>query len=417
MHQTAKAHLYSSLLKIKAIAASTDLPDQLRTGVPKPELSEEEKISLHNVTSGLYNREQVKQVIDKAVSTVCQALNVPVPEKSKRSRKEKRKEESQEEKEDVNSIMLSRAAAEDVDMDDDNEEDDDVDGDEDEDEDVTDFEGFESDIDEPGPVAGSTDPETDDKEEVDFSQYDHLLGSASENEAGSGDESWDESILAKYRGTEKANLDDISVSGGSDAESSPSDDEEDESAPPVESQKKKQKAESKLSKKVTAPPTDSTFLPSLMGGYVSGSESASDIDVEPPKKRRGQRARQAIWEKKYGSGAKHLQKAAQEEKQGRDSGWDMRRGAVGQGDGGRRTPWKQGVNDPFSKGNAPARNDKRQSRQPQQRSNTYQAPEPPRRPPPKKDNEGPLHPSWEARKKAKESQKGAEFAGKKITFD
>ncbi|KAG0148060.1 hypothetical protein CROQUDRAFT_670187 [Cronartium quercuum f. sp. fusiforme G11] len=66
-------------------------------------------------------------------------------------------------------------------------------------------------------------------------------------------------------------------------------------------------------------PSTSTFLPSLNVGYVCGDSDASS--VEDPvydrleremgrKNRRGQRARRAIWEKKFGKGAKHLQKVA-----------------------------------------------------------------------------------------------------------
>ena len=357
-------------------------------------MSEEEKTSLHNVTSGLYNREQVKQVIDKAVKTICETLNVPVPEKGKRSRKEKRKDAAQSSKEDAPSIMLQRQAAEDADE---------------EEEEVTDFEGFESDVDEPGPATAASTATVEPTDEDEFSQYDHLLGSASDDDNDSGDGSWDEDLLAKYRGTEKPNLDDISDSGSvSDAESLAS--EQQEASPSPEPQPKKKQKTDKAPK---AAPKDSTFLPSLMGGYVSGSESASDVDVEPPKKRRGQRARQAIWEKKYGSGAKHLQKEILEQKYGRDNGWDMKRGAVGDGgNAGRRTPWKQGVSNPVSKDNSNQRNTPadRGQRRPQQQE------ERPRRPT-KKDDEGPLHPSWVARKQAKDAQKGASFAGSKITFD
>jgi hypothetical protein len=141
----------------------------------------------------------------------------------------------------------------------------------------------------------------------------------------------------------------------------------------------------------------STFLPSLMGGYISGSESASDIEEAKPKKRRGQRARQAIWEAKYGSSAKHLQKSSN--KGGRDSGWDMRRGAVDGDDQGKRLPWKKGIQRPgsaYSQGQGEAA---------------------PALKPRKRDDEGTLHPSWEARKKARETQKTVAFTGQKVVFD
>ena len=73
------------------------------------------------------------------------------------------------------------------------------------------------------------------------------------------------------------------------------------------------------------------FVPTLQVGYISGSESSAtdvDADMAPRKNRRGQRARQAIWEKKYGAGAKHLK---QPNKGTRDSGWDLKRGAMARG--------------------------------------------------------------------------------------
>lgn len=193
-----------------------------------------------------------------------------------------------------------------------------------------------------------------------------------------------------------------SVSGsgsgsGSESESeSESDSDVSAISPPPKASRKDSKKEDQMRSK-------GGMLPSLMGGYISGSESdASDIDVAPAgrKNRRGQRARQAIWEKKFKDKAKHLK----QEQAGRDSGWDLKRGAV---DGSDRTPWKKGIKTPFGR--------KPEGRHDEQE---HDAPEPRRpRPPTKKDDEGPLHPSWEARKKAKEAQQTAAFQGKKITFD
>lgn len=326
--------MHLSLLKVKSIAASPDLPDELRRGVSKPDLPEEEQTALHNVTSGLYNKEPVKKAMDRAVKAVCGALKVPLPESSKRSRKDKRKDQGEQ-------------------------------------------------------------PDTEGKEVTEFDKLDELLGSSSDEE-----EDWISDKYAKFRGKETVNLDDISVSGsGEESEADSVSQESTRSAsPPPE---KKQKTE----KRSTAPTSagsirDSTFLPSLMGGYISGSESASDIEDAKPKKRRGQRARQAIWEQKYGSGAKHLSKP--QNRSGRDSGWDMRRGAV-DGDGqGQRTPWKKGIQNPMAKTS---------SRPSGVQGVSASAPVR------KRDDEGTLHPSWEARKKAKESQKATAFAGSKVVFD
>ncbi|PBK74739.1 Bud-site selection protein [Armillaria solidipes] len=61
----------------------------------------------------------------------------------------------------------------------------------------------------------------------------------------------------------------------------------------------------------------STFLPSLSVGFIKGNEdsdwSDSDAkagDIEQKKNRRGQRARRAIWEKKYGKNANHKKQEA-----------------------------------------------------------------------------------------------------------
>ncbi|KAF9049646.1 Bud-site selection protein [Hymenopellis radicata] len=64
----------------------------------------------------------------------------------------------------------------------------------------------------------------------------------------------------------------------------------------------------------------STFLPSLSVGFIKGSDDsdwdegeAKAGDIEQKKNRRGQRARRAIWEKKYGKNANHKKKEAQVE--------------------------------------------------------------------------------------------------------
>lgn len=155
------------------------------------------------------------------------------------------------------------------------------------------------------------------------------------------------------------------------------------------------------------PPTQpgtSTFLPSLMGGYFSNSDSeASDIDIAPPlkKNRRGQRARQAIWEKKFKAEAKHLKK--QQQKGGRDAGWDMKRGAVGAGDG---KPWKRGIRNPLASGAGAETTGANMEAVAERKPKV-----------PKRDDTGTLHPSWEAKKKAKEAQGIVAFQGKKTTFD
>lgn len=137
-------------------------------------------------------------------------------------------------------------------------------------------------------------------------------------------------------------------------------------------------------------PTTSTILPSLTSGFVSGSEDSDieDVDEEPRKNRPGQRARQAIWEKKYGNKAKHLQKQSKN----RDQGWDAKRGATSVDHYHKHT---RSDNTGRSNGDAPRPAKK-----------------------PKRDDSGPLHPSWEAAKLAKSKDMSIPaFSGKKISFD
>ena len=140
---------------------------------------------------------------------------------------------------------------------------------------------------------------------------------------------------------------------------------------------------------------DVSFLPSLnMAAYYSGSDSGSEEDADaaakPRKNRRGQRARQQIAEQKYGRTAKHLQ--TQNARNSKDTGWDIRRGAVSRSDD-RRAHRTNGSSRQFD-------------------STRESKPKPVSR-----DDAGPLHPSWEAAKLRKSQPvEQAKFSGKKITF-
>jgi hypothetical protein len=156
----------------------------------------------------------------------------------------------------------------------------------------------------------------------------------------------------------------------------------------------------------------STFVPSLnMVGYWSGSESeASDVEehVAPRKNRRGQRARQKIWEQKFGGSAKHLSEEAKAKQKGRDDGWDAKRGATGKDDGwrkGKGSTWKgKDYNGETGGANAiPVAIVKRGTNIVLKKNGG-------------KDDDGPLHPSWEAKKIAKSKVAIVPFQGKKITF-
>ncbi|KAF8895384.1 Bud-site selection protein [Infundibulicybe gibba] len=92
-------------------------------------------------------------------------------------------------------------------------------------------------------------------------------------------------------------------------------------------QRKPRPAEKSLkpgtSKPLQNPPkAQSTFLPSLAVGFARAGSDDSEwsdseaklIDIGQKKNRRGQRARRAIWEKKYGRNANHKKKEAEVQK-------------------------------------------------------------------------------------------------------
>lgn len=414
LQSVANAHLCASLLRIKAVAESPKLPDEVKNGVPKPEISEEERALLHNVTSGLYNQTKVREAVDKAITDFCRTLQVPVPDKKGKSKKGDKKAEAAGRKDteeqpadrtkDSQSKSDKKTKRQDT-------EDDAGDASKPGQDEEEEWNGL-SDVEEEEAEGN------EEAEERAVARFNNRLASSESGDSNDDDEydtANEELDPMEITDESASDLSDAEVSAGDDvsdeegtseldgSEDSEEDEDEDESDVSAVSPPPKMRKESKRT--ATTKFTDTKFLPSLMGGYVSGSDSeASDIDVAPTarKNRRGQRARQAIWEKKFKEQAKHLEKQKSE----RDAGWDLKRGAV---DGSSRTPWKQGIKTPFEKKSAT------------NHEGDHQAPAEsrpkPQKKPPKKDDEGPLHPSWEARKKAKEAQQTAAFQGKRVVFD
>ncbi|DAA74283.1 TPA_exp: putative Cellular morphogenesis protein (Bud22) [Trichophyton benhamiae CBS 112371] len=226
-------------------------------------------------------------------------------------------------------------------------------------------------------------------EEMNMARFDGLVASGSENGDGSdyGDNNKTRPASARYNP-----MDDMSLSPTSSDTSDESD------VITTKSSKPKQKST-----------TATTFLPTLMGGYWSGSESEPEQDytsaIPERKNRMGQQARRKLWEKKYGSNARHIQKQAKEQAQGknRDSGWDLRRGATTEED----TRGRYGRNK--------IRGGQRKEAT---GSNTaqVQAVQPTPKPAPPNNNK-PLHPSWQAAIKRKQSKAQTSFQGKKVVFD
>lgn len=505
LYQAAHAHLCFSLLRIKRVAECPNLPEAVKRGVSKPVLTEEERTALHNVTSALCARQEVRTVTEKAIVGICKAMGIEPPEKKgKKGKKEKDEPKTEEAKQNGDGKTTK-------DKKEDEKKDTKVD------KKVKETEKKDDKTKKPAkkeavPAAQDSDDDQqevlkDEEEEKLLSKYDDLLGGSSSEDSDADGEGDDERFASKAAvkkrpiakeldpmeitddeeggyGDDDGGLDPMEITDDEEAEDGDSeqngeDDSEDEfegfsdsddnegqqeQQKPSESDEnqvseededsdssnsgidagpsKKQKSKSSSTsstQKLQNFTMDSTFLPTLMGGYISGSESASDVDVAPARKnRRGQRARQAIWEKKFKEEAKHLKKM----QNARDAGWDMKRGAV-ESDG---KPWKKGSlldiknkgkgggneeGGDAKEGGAPARGGDRgrggggggrggfgAGRGGRDNAPAAGAAAPPPRAPKKRDDSGPLHPSWEAKKKAKEKEKlSAPFQGKKITFD
>ncbi|KAF2239634.1 Bud-site selection protein [Viridothelium virens] len=373
LHSVASHHLHKSLLKVKAIASSPGLPFGFQD-VPQ---------MLHdaatlNVAARLYSSNPVRTATGNAVNEVTRALGIGASTsraKSKTSRSDKSGD----------SMVAPVEGASDrhaLDID----------------EETSYHEGASTDHESDDVVlplrSKYADDSMDEDEHENLAKFEDRLASASD-ESDVGDDSHQDTPQRSSPNADHV-LADLSVSSSSPAPSSPRE------VPP---------ASSKATKSIK--PNKSAFLPSLtMGGYISGSESGSedDLDVTPARRnRRGQRARQQIWEAKYGNNANHLQKQKQNDKRGdRNKGWDPRRGAVEER-GSTFPNWKRekggaqelptGAN-ATQRSNSTVRSNDRTGRLTEG------------------GEEGSLHPSWEAKRKAKEQQKhNAAFQGKKITFD
>jgi hypothetical protein len=320
-----------------------------------------------NVTARLYKVVGVREVVDEVIEDLKGVVGVGGV-----GRGEKRKQDQEEGKARKKSKV----------QDEEEEEEEVEDGESDEEGDA--FKAFDARIAAPSSAEEDSDeslseghrpPSIDDSED----EWEGLEDEDEDSTSSSTDES-DTAIPHKALG--RVNDD---WSGGSESETSESDDE------PVPASKARAAAPA-------AKASQSTFLPSLShANYMSGSESEAsdlDIDVAPKKNRRGQRARQKIWEQKYGEKAKHVQN---DEK---NKGWDPKRGAVDDrpGKGGR------GGKGTTNSGRGPERSGENTTALGSRKVT-------------KRDDSGPIHPSWQAAKAAKEKKMVAKPAGKKIVFD
>ncbi|CAI6331950.1 unnamed protein product [Periconia digitata] len=358
----AEQHLRRTIGKVKSLRESEDIPD-----VEKVAEKGEQDVALLNVQARLFKVDAVRKVVDEVVDDLKEIVGAGKGKSEgdgARQKKRKEKEGGSEEEESAN------------------------------------VEAFDSDVMAAldGLIAA---PSSADDSEDSLSEG-HRPPSVEDSGSEDGDEmdldedmeSDEDEAHVSTNGREVA--DGSSDSGAlhdSDVESiSEFESEADVSAPTSKSKRKLAPLEK---------PSKSTFLPSLShAAYFSGSESeASDLDADlaPRKNRRGQKARQKIWEQKYGDKAKH------KEKEDRAKGWDAKRGAVSSDRRGR------GAKAP-PRGYGP------------EKSGENAMPLGKQKPVPKRDDAGTLHPSWQAAKAAKEKKSGLKIdlnanTSKKVVFD
>lgn len=201
---------------------------------------------------------------------------------------------------------------------------------------------------------------------------------------------------------------DVGDTGGSDSDSDDSDDSDDDriaSGSDSEDELHKEVSDSKADPLLADPLLAPLALPQLASGYFSG-ESDSDIDDDEVvkaattqrKNRRGQRARQKIWEQKYGREAKHVKlehQRYQNEREQKQKEYEERC---------RRREEKARLQLAPSGSNVLPVGERKV------RGDAPAAAAPPVATPA-------VHPSWEAKRLAEERQKNAKFSGKKIVFD
>ncbi|KAH7410832.1 Bud-site selection protein [Cadophora sp. MPI-SDFR-AT-0126] len=390
LDQATDSYLHKTLLKIKRIAESDVLPEEVRKVAPRPDMSEEMITASNNVLSGMTNTKPVKDAMPQIITGMYIAMGIPPPAAPNKGKGAK--------KEEVKGILKQPVigAPRRTDM-----EDEDLEPETNEPKRQSSneaaWDGFES----PGDEEDSEDEAMD--SEAELARYDALLGGSSDEESFDEDEYAVERLHSQPR---RRSLSISSASSESTAQIT-------RSQSPDAKQRREKTSKPKVS---VGAPRGSTFLPSLNAGYWSGSESsASDFDDAPPpvkKNRPGQMARRAIAEKKHGSGANHIKKGmppvAEMGKKKKGDGWDAKRGAT---DGGRGKGGGYGVR---GRGG----NDRGGSQRDFSRATGENAiAVEPRIREKKRDDVGVLHPSWQAAKKAKEEKQTATFQGKKVTFD
>ncbi|KAF9046719.1 Bud-site selection protein [Panaeolus papilionaceus] len=171
---------------------------------------------------------------------------------------------------------------------------------------------------------------------------------------------------------------------------------------------------------------ESTFLPSLSVGFVRGSDDSDFSEAEgnvadmPKKNRRGQRARRAIWEKKFGRNANHKKIEAKQQAEALAKKKRNPKNITGSNMISSQNPsrtWGQNAPNPGSSNTPKAQDLSRQAANTSARTTGARDFKGVGVKVDKKDDK-PLHPSWEAKRRLKEKESIGivPSQGKKIVF-
>ncbi|KAH7119649.1 BUD22-domain-containing protein [Dendryphion nanum] len=347
LDKCATEHLKRTIGRVKTLREAAGLPKEWNPANAEGMVKVKEDNAVLNVKARLFKVEAVRNVVDEVVDELKEIVGAKAkiqPVKEERAKGKKARVEQEE----------------------------DVSGEESDEDDMDGFGGFNARIAAPS----SAEEDNSDDSLSEDNRPPSIIDSEREYEIGD-EESSDED--KPESGSEIAiSPDAIAASGDMDSDFS---DGSEMDVKPTKTPKSKTKAKSEPENV-----NESHFVPALThAAYFSGSESeASDLDAElaPKKNRKGQRARQKIWEKKYGDKAKHVAK------EDRNKGWDAKRGAVDSkdwrgGNGSRSGARGGGGRGPQLSG---------ENAQPVTKKVT------------KRDDVGTLHPSWAAAKAAKDKK-------------
>ncbi|KII90854.1 hypothetical protein PLICRDRAFT_52558 [Plicaturopsis crispa FD-325 SS-3] len=242
---------------------------------------------------------------------------------------------------------------------------------------------------------------------------------------------WESGSVGGTEGWESGSVEadsEVEGSGSSGGEDSSTDDDPAAAPPSKKPKTTAPKPKAKDNPKSTTRTAQSTFLPSLSVGFTRGDSDDSEwsdseakiADGAEKKNRRGQRARRAIWEKKFGKNANHMKKQRETmEASGRGRG--RRPGAM---PSTRPTPEARPTHPPHKPVAAVQQHHQQADAGWGQRKNhdpnpsNFTAPRPAASVPPRARIETGLHPSWEAKRKLKEKQSAGILPaqGTKIKF-